>query len=67
MLHVDVQDVTHNEDGTINATLVCDGTAVRGECIAWLDEEQELLLAAFEEWHDFATEGEEGFWFVEVA
>jgi hypothetical protein len=62
MLYVDMRDVADNTDGTVSATLVCDGVAVRCEGIAWLDEmDNDERMAVFEEWHELAQAGEEGY------
>jgi len=63
MLHVTVKSVAYNEDGTETVVLSCDSTDVLAEGIAWfdVDNDNDVLLAVFEEWHAMALEGEEGF------
>ena len=62
MLYVDIVDVVNEADGTVSATMVCDGTAVRCEGMMFmehLDTEQAVMV--FEEWLEFARLGEAGY------
>ena len=63
MLYVSVNEVAANADGTFDVVLECDGTLVRCEGVAWFDADHDAdeLMAVFEEWHDMALEGEEGY------
>jgi|DEB0MinimDraft_12_1074336.scaffolds.fasta_scaffold01059_2 hypothetical protein len=62
MLHVNVNSVTANTDSTFDVVLECDGTLVQCAGVAWLDEQDnDYMLGLFEEWHDLALEGEEGY------
>lgn len=63
MLHVTVKSVAYNEDGTENVVLSCDGTEVLCEGATWfdIDNDNDVLLAVFEEWHAMALDGEAGY------
>lgn len=65
MLYVNTVDVSNNDDGTYTAMLECDGVRVRCEGAAWFDEgDNDYMLALFEEWHELAQAGEEGYTIV---
>lgn len=63
MLYVDVKTVTANEDSTFDVVLECDGVQVQCAGVAWFDaaHDTDELMAVFEEWHDLALEGEDGY------
>jgi hypothetical protein len=65
MLHVETVSVNDNANGTVNATLRCDGVTVRCDEIMHFEQlANEEMLAVFEWWHEFATVGETGYAFV---
>jgi hypothetical protein len=63
MLYVNVNSVTANTDSTFDVVLECDGTLVQCTGAAWFDAayDEDELMTVFEEWHDLALGGEEGY------
>ena len=63
MLHVYLESVKENTDGTVDAVVHCDETRLQVTGLAWLDDDadNDYMLALFEEWHTLALEGEEGY------
>jgi hypothetical protein len=65
MLYVETVDVADNADGTMTATLRCDGVTVRCDSMLFFEQlSNDEMIAVFEEWNEFAEAGETGYVFV---
>lgn len=65
MLYVETVAVVDNADGTVSATLRCDGVTVRCDEMMFFEQlDNEEMLAVFEEWNEFANAGETGYVFL---